>query len=212
MEHLELSFWISPTIISHIKTYSNTYSNNSPFPHISLSNFLLKHRAQEIKTALENIEFQEYDTDLYHFFKSKDFKHIKHLPSILQQFHEFIFSKTATTFFMQLTNETLQHKVGDLHSILLEHTHYLLCHDDKVDSRKIAFILNLSEHFTSKTGGNLQLYSSNSNKEPTTIKTSILPKFNQLNIFTVSDTSFHDISEIVEENKSRISISGWYYN
>lgn len=209
--HLELSYWINPEVLSQVGNYSNTYVSNSPYPHISIPNFLLKDKAEEVKEALFDLEFQEFDTDLYHFFKTIDIKHIENLSQIITEFHEFIFSTKANEFFAKLTSTPLSSKIGDLHSILCQHTHYLLCHDDKVDERIIAFIVNLSDDFKEEDGGALQLYNIDENRQPKEVLKTIIPKFNQLNVFTVSDISYHEISEIEHKDKNRISISGWFY-
>ena len=33
----------------------------------------------------------------------------------------------------------------DMHSLKLENTNYLLCHDDRVEMRKLAFVINFSD-------------------------------------------------------------------
>ena len=207
----QISEWISPDVISKINDLSKTYSQNHPFPHISIPNFLNENKATKIKQALYEIEFQEYNCDLFHFYKSPDFKFIKDLPQILKDFHTFIFSKQAREFFKTLTSLQIHDtKVGDLHSILCQKTHYLLCHDDQVDERIIAFIVNLSEDFVEEDGGALELFNKTDDNKPNEITQQIIPKFNQLNVFNVSPISFHQINEI-ETEKDRISISGWYY-
>ena len=108
-----------------------------------------------------------------------------------------------------MTNTNLSRTKYELHSLKLTNTDYLLCHDDKVQGRKIAFIINLSKDWTEKDGGQLELFNSKNN-EPTTVAASITPKFNQFNIFEVTDKSFHQINEIVS-NKNRISLAGWFY-
>ena len=210
-DHLELSYWINPEVLNQLKFLSSSYQNNSPYPHISIPNFLIEDKAEEIKEALFELEFQEFDTDLYHFFKTIDIKNTENLPKIITEFHEFIFSTKANKFFAKLTSTPLSSKVGDLHSILCQQTHYLLCHDDQVDERIIAFIVNLSDDFEKEDGGALQLYDIDENRQPKQVCKTIIPKFNQLNVFTVSDISYHEISEIEHKDKNRISISGWYY-
>lgn len=208
----EISQWIHPHVIDNCTALSEQFSSAKPYEHISISNFFKEDIAEQIEEALITIEYEEFDTDLYHFFKSKDFKHISKLPPILQKLHAFIFSQECISFFKKLTNTQINsQKQGDLHSILLQHTHYLLCHDDQVDQRSIAFIINLSRNFTANDGGALELFGRDSNKEPTQCQKRIIPEFNQLNVFKVSDISFHQISEVETKDINRLSISGWYY-
>ena len=70
--HLELSSWINSDVIQNLKTYTNEYIHKTPYPHISIPNILIEKKAREIKDALYQVEFQEFNTDLYQFFKSKD--------------------------------------------------------------------------------------------------------------------------------------------
>ena len=67
----------------------------------------------------------------------------------------------------------------DLHSLKLKDTNYLLCHDDDVGDRKIAFIINLSKEWDREMGGELQLFDS-IDGEPKSIAKTITPDFNQL--------------------------------
>lgn len=207
-----LKKWINPTILENISSFKDEFNTAKPYEHISIPNFLQEEVVKKIEEALFLVEYEEYDTDLYHFFKSKDFKHIQNLPKILQEFHSFIFSREVIKFFKELTTTPeIKEKQGDLHSILLQHTHYLLCHDDQVDERIIAFIVNLSRDFAAKDGGALEIFGHNSKDSPTQKENTIVPKFNQLNIFKVSPISFHQISEVESVDKNRLSISGWYY-
>lgn len=213
MTHLSIvKEWINPDILSNIDHYSKDFQNATPYEHLSIPHFFKEEVAIKIQEALMSVEYEEFDTDLYHFFKSKDFKHISKLPQILQDLHAFIFSKECIEFFEKLTHSQINYqKNGDLHSILLQHTHYLLCHDDQVDERSIAFIINLSLNFTQDDGGILELFGHDNDKNPTECKRSIIPEFNQLSVFKVSEVSFHQISEVEAEDKNRLSISGWYY-
>jgi prolyl 3-hydroxylase /prolyl 3,4-dihydroxylase len=70
----------------------------------------------------------------------------------------------------------------------------LLCHDDELEGRRIAYILYLvDEDWTSADGGNLDLYSVDERKQPDRIVTSLLPVWNSLAFFAVSPTSFHQV-------------------
>ncbi|MFP4402298.1 MAG: 2OG-Fe(II) oxygenase family protein [Candidatus Nanoarchaeia archaeon] len=204
--------WIHQDVLSNIEQFSQTFQNATPYEHISIPHFFKEDIAKQIEQALMSVDYEEFNTDLYHFFKSKDLKHISSLPQILQDLHTFIFSTECIELFQKLTNTSINtQKQGDLHSILLQHTHYLLCHDDQVDERSIAFIINLSRDFTKKDGGALEIFAHNSQLEPTQCEKRIIPKFNQLNMFKVSEISFHQISEVEAVDKNRLSISGWYY-
>ena len=87
-------------------------------------------------------------------------------------------------------------------------TCYLLCHDDDLEGRKIAFTLYLS-NLTQPEGGSLCLFSSK-NKFPERIIKKLEPKLNSLVIFEVSKTSFHEVEEVIAK-KQRIALGGWLH-
>lgn len=103
-------------------------------------------------------------------------------------------------------------------------TDFLLCHNDKVDDRCIAFILYLSEDWKNEYGGKLDLFESRLETHqyvpgsctgtkayvPVDVQKSILPKFNSLVFFEVTNHSFHAVSEILKD-VSRFSVNGWFH-
>lgn len=204
---MRLSDWLDNRYLKNIDALSFQFINNRPFEHLSLEKFFKEERVEKLLKALNNLEYYEESHDLYTFFRTIDFKNIVNKDII--EFREFIFSKEFIEFIQKLTKTLNLRTKGDLHSLKLVDTNYLLCHDDKVENRKLAFVLNLTKNWSKDKGGALELFSSK-NKKPFEIEKSILPNFNQFNIFLVSQKSFHQISEVISKN-SRLSISGWYY-
>ena len=47
--------------------------------------------------------------------------------------------------------------------------------------------------------------------QPKQIVKSLIPSWNTLVFFEVSPVSFHQVSEVLSEEKSRLSISGWFH-
>ena len=112
---------------------------------------------------------------------------------------------------------------------------HLLCHDDVIGTRKISFIIYLTEvGWSSEDGGCLELYDAvqeedggNDNDEkkhsststakhrqvPTALPTkTILPNFNTMAYFVVKPgVSFHSVQEVFNVDKPRLSIQGWYH-
>lgn len=72
---------------------------------------------------------------------------------------------------------------------------FLLCHDDELDSRRIAFILYLNS-WKSEWGGNLELFSATESVHPSKVVKSICPDFNKFAFFEVSETSFHQVNTV----------------
>ena len=98
----------------------------------------------------------------------------------------------------------LKRNILDLHGSLYKDTDFLLCHDDQLEGRKIAFLFYLSD-LTEKDGGALAFYS----KDFRTAK-HIIPKFNTFACFEVSPISYHEVQEVVTD-KQRIAIAGWFH-
>jgi Rps23 Pro-64 3,4-dihydroxylase Tpa1-like proline 4-hydroxylase len=202
-----LKQWLSESTISNLEKFSREFESAEPFSYISIDNFLCEDKFLELKDACLLQEFYVEDHDLYHFFRTIDYKNSK-VP-IIVEFREFLKSSEFKSFFEYLVCMKLDTKKMDLHSLRLESGDYLLCHDDDVQDRAIAFILNFSE-FEDVDGGKLELFNS-SNGKPTNICKSIMPKTNRFNMFKVTPgKSFHQIEEVMSE-KQRNSISGWYY-
>ncbi|NWR56668.1 OGFD1 hydroxylase, partial [Bucorvus abyssinicus] len=115
----------------------------------------------------------------------------------------------------------------DISCAKYEYTDVLLCHDDELEGRRIAFILYLVPPWEKSDGGTLDLYSTDEHCEPQQIVKSLVPSWNTLVFFEVSPVSFHQarsclsfilccgyspcVSEVLSEEKSRLSVSGWFH-
>jgi Rps23 Pro-64 3,4-dihydroxylase Tpa1-like proline 4-hydroxylase len=202
---------ISSSVLEQLDTLSKEFQTATPFKHISISHFFTESFAktlyQEHQKLLPNYYLE--DSDLYQFKRTVDVKHLQ--SKKLLDIKQLLFSKEFQNIISALTGITSFSNTGDFHSLLLEQGHYLLCHDDQVQGRKLAFIINLSKDWKKEDGGSLDLFDVDQDGFPKTIVKSITPSFNQFNCFEVSSTSFHQISEVLS-NKQRLSFSGWYYN
>ena len=104
-------------------------------------------------------------------------------------------------------------KVGvgalDLAGSLYKSADYLLCHDDQVEDRKIAYILYLSKKFEEKDGARFILFNEKDGK-PFKEDKKYIPEWNSLMIFQVSNVSFHAVEENFSDN-DRFAIGGWLH-
>ncbi|XP_064526717.1 prolyl 3-hydroxylase OGFOD1 isoform X2 [Pseudopipra pipra] len=98
----------------------------------------------------------------------------------------------------------------DISCAKYEYTDVLLCHDDELEGRRIAFILYLVPAWESSDGGTLDLFSTDEHLQPQHITKSLVPSWNTLVFFEVSPVSFHQVSEVVSR-KCRLSVSGWFH-
>ncbi|XP_042545867.1 prolyl 3-hydroxylase OGFOD1 isoform X1 [Dipodomys spectabilis] len=196
--------WSHRTPLSH----EAIIMDMDPFLHCVIPNFI---RSQEFLEGLQkellNLDFHEKYNDLYKFQQSDDLKkrrepHISALRKLL--FEDF------RTWLSDISNIALESTI-DMSCAKYEFTDALLCHDDELEGRRIAFILYLVPSWDISLGGTLDLYSTDEHFQPKQIVKSLVPSWNKLVFFEVSPVSFHQVSEVLSEETSRLSISGWFH-
>lgn len=185
---------------------SAKFTSAKPFPHIELKNFFEPDFLLPVCSALEKEPFHTKQSDLFQFKQTHDLVSSK--QKALQELRKVLMSEKMISYMEQITGLKLKRGKLDLAGTMYEDTDYLLCHDDQLDKRKIAFLIYLSDMKTSE-GGNLALFSQKKGK-PERIVKKITPRFNTLALFEVSKVSFHSVEEVVVD-KQRIAIGGWYY-
>lgn len=179
-----------------------------PFPHCVIRNFIGEDVfVDNLQKELLELNFNEKSNDLYKFKQSDDLKkrdepHIQGIRSILfQQFRPWLEG---------MIGAELESTV-DFSCAKYEYTDVLLCHDDELEGRRVAFILYLVPHWECSDGGTLDLYKTDSNFLPRDIVKSIVPTRNTLVLFEVSPVSFHQVSEVLSKDKCRLSLGGWFH-
>ncbi|XP_039359118.1 prolyl 3-hydroxylase OGFOD1 [Mauremys reevesii] len=160
-----------------------------------------------LQRELLSLDFHEKCNDLYKFKQSDDLKkrkepHISALRKVLfEEFREWL---------SEVTQVELEPTI-DLSCAKYEYTDALLCHDDELEGRRIAFILYLVPPWEKSDGGTLDLYSTDGHFQPQQVVKSLVPSWNSLAFFEVSPVSFHQVSEVLTEGKCRLSVSGWFH-
>ncbi|KAJ8271897.1 hypothetical protein COCON_G00107560 [Conger conger] len=180
----------------------------NPFPHCVLRNFIQDQTfVENLQRELLNLNFHDKSNDLYKFKQSDDLKkrkepYIAGLRAVLfQQFRSWL---------AEVLQVELEPTV-DISCAKYEYTDILLCHDDELEGRRIAFILYLVPAWDQADGGTLDLYSTDENYLPQKVVKSLVPSWNTLMFFEVSPISFHQVSEVISEEKCRLSVSGWFH-
>lgn len=190
----------------------------------------------------EHISFTPKETDIYKIHQSGDLanldglddKALESLPSLLK-LRDSLYSKEFRDYASQITNSgALSGKKTDMAINIYTPSCHLLCHDDVIGSRRISYILYLTDPdipWKPEWGGALRLYPTtpikSANGEVATVPSadfskSVPPAWNQLSFFTVQPgLSFHDVEEVYHaENKKqlekdggrvRMAISGWFH-
>ncbi|PNI63899.1 OGFOD1 isoform 5 [Pan troglodytes] len=159
-----------------------------PFLHCVIPNFIQSQDFLEgLQKELMNLDFHEKYNDLYKFQQSDDLKkrrepHISTLRKIL--FEDF------RSWLSDISKIDLESTI-DMSCAKYEFTDALLCHDDELEGRRIAFILYLVPPWDRSLGGTLDLYSIDEHFQPKQIVKSLIPSWNKLVFFEVSPVSFH---------------------
>lgn len=181
----------------------------NPFTCTILSNFISNSEFLEnLKESLYSLDFAEKNNDLYKFHQSNDLKKSKD-PHIVA-LRELLYG-SFLGWLREVTGIDLDDTI-DMSCARYESTDILLCHDDQLESRKIAYIYYLvPPNWQAEDGGTLDLFSTE-NRHPGDIVKSLVPKWNNFVFFEVSTISFHQVAEIITDEKCRLSISGWFHS
>lgn len=208
-----LASWLAPKYRAPAALAKNAkaYVTAKPFPHIVLPGIFAPTKAAALRAAVLALHkrggFTHKESDLFSLAQSHDFRNEKSGP--IAQLAAFFKSSEWNAYVRALSHVSLSGKELDIGASLYTSTDYLLCHDDQVTGRKIAFIYYLCDDFAVTDGGALVLLDSKG-KQPGKIVKRYAPKFNTLAMFTVSSKSWHAVEEVMS-NKKRFSINGWFH-
>lgn len=197
----------------HWHNYNNFKKDNlevisKPFRMCKISNFLTNEDLMdEIKNELLDVKSRRNSIDLYQFEQTSDLVNVdsKNLKFLYETFQT-----DLATWLEHNTKIQLNKKIS-MTSSCYSDTDYLLCHDDNMGDRRIAFILYLSKNWTVEDGGALDLFDTDENGLPRNVVKSLIPEYNSLIFFEVVDNSYHQVAEVTSPDKSRWSINGWFH-
>lgn len=188
----------------------------------------------------EHLSFTEKETDIYKIFQSGDLANLdglddsslSKLPSILK-LRDAMYSARFREYLSSVTGSgKLSGRKTDMAINIYNEGCHLLCHDDVIGSRRVSYILYLTDPDTpwqAEWGGALRLYPTKTEKDANgedvqvpspDFSLSIPPAFNQLSFFTVQPgQSFHDVEEVYHPREGedssmkrvRMAISGWFH-
>ncbi|KAF7508964.1 hypothetical protein GJ744_008520 [Endocarpon pusillum] len=225
-----------------LTTYQAAYQDSHPYRHgvipALISDALLRSVRTEILT---HISFTPKETDIYKIQQSGDLANLDGLDSAqladlpsLVTLRDALYSAEFRAFLEDVTGAgKLSGKKTDMAINIYTPGSYLLCHDDVIGTRRVSYILYLTdpdEPWQAEWGGGLRLYATERkrNKRGEEVKVPlpehvkvIPPTWGQLSFFAVQPgESFHDVEEVYhppigrpEEEKKRVrmAISGWYH-
>lgn len=223
-----------------VKQFHDDYAASGPYPHAVVSNLIQEQLLRDVRSEItENVQFTLKETDIYRIHQSGDLANLsnldqeslKRLPSLVK-LRDALYSTEFREWVSEVTGAgKLSGRKTDMAVNVYTPGSYLLCHDDVIGSRRVSYILYLTDPDTPwqpDWGGGLRLYPTEpkQNKKGEEIKVplaewseNIPPSSSQLSFFAVSPgESYHDVEEVyhganADEDKSRIrmAVSGWFH-
>ncbi|KAL8946103.1 MAG: hypothetical protein Q9222_007458, partial [Ikaeria aurantiellina] len=223
--------------------YHEKYSKSQPYKHGVIDSLFEPQLLRDVRAEIQaNLSFTPKETDIYKIHQSGDLANLdglddsslKLLPSLLL-LRDALYSPAFRDFLSKVTaSGPLSGKKTDMAINVYTPGCHLLCHDDVIGSRRVSYILYLTDPdrpWKPEWGGALRLYPTQTHKDaqgkevkvPSPDHTvSIPPAFNQLSFFAVQPgESFHDVEEVFASQSSikgdsnearvRMAISGWYH-
>lgn len=223
--------------------YTSEYAESSPYKHSVITGLiddsLLRNVRNEIK---DNVSFTPKETDIYKIHQSGDLANLDgledealaKLPSLLA-LRDAIYSQAFRDYVSHITGcGPLSARKTDLAINVYTPGCYLLCHDDVIGSRKVSYILYLTDPdkpWQPEWGGALRLFPvfDREGEDGAIAKTTgpdvvkvIPPAWDQLSFFAVQPgESFHDVEEVYHADtkdqlekdggRVRMAVSGWFH-
>lgn len=190
------------------RAYSRTVGH--PFPHHHLRDVFDERFLEAVKEEVLQLEYHPKSNDLYDFLQSNDLKgctapHVTRLREILYSAH-------FRTWLQRITGIEELNDTVDMSCARYIDGSTLLCHDDELEGRRIAYILYLvPKDWNEELGGTLDLFGVDEHNQPNSIVASFTPAWNSLFFFEVNPVSFHQVAEVLTDQKERLSISGWFH-
>ncbi|KAL8855999.1 MAG: hypothetical protein Q9178_007369 [Gyalolechia marmorata] len=232
-----------PGLLQQAEKYQKEYTTSEPYKHGVIQALLRPELLRNVRAEIQNnLSFTPKETDIYKIHQSGDLANLdglddsslKLLPSLLT-LRNALYSPAFREFLSTVTGSgPLSGKKTDMAINVYTPGCHLLCHDDVIGSRRVSYILYLTDPdrpWKPEWGGALRLYPTvlrkdNDGKEVKVPGSdpshSIPPAFNQLSFFAVQPgESYHDVEEVFaqpsdshddgDEARVRMAISGWYH-
>ena len=228
---------------SVLGSYTDEYATSGPYKHAVIHELVDDKLLRSVRDEIRNnVQFTPKETDIYKIHQSGDLANLDglddeslaKLPSLLA-LRDAVYSKTFRNYVSGITGcGPLSGRKTDMAINVYIPGCYLLCHDDVIGSRRVSYILYLTDPdkpWQPEWGGALRLFpvQKQENKDGEVAKTplpdvvkAIPPAWNQLSFFAVQPgESFHDVEEVyhaatkAQQDKDggriRMAISGWFH-
>ncbi|TKA64021.1 hypothetical protein B0A49_11058 [Cryomyces minteri] len=225
-----------------LKQYTDEYAESQPYKHGVIANLINAQLLRNVRDEIrQNLHFTPKETDIYKIHQSGDLANLDGLdnaslgllPSLLT-LRDALYSSTFRHYISTVAGAgPLSGKKTDMAINVYTPGCHLLCHDDVIGSRRVSYILYLTDPdvaWKPEWGGALRLYPAEIMEDEKGDKTKVPspefsevvpPSWNQLAFFAVQPgESFHDVEEVYKRSdgdtnedggRVRMAISGWYH-
>lgn len=221
-------------------SFRKYYEQSGPYPHAVVPSLIQEQLLRSVRREVSNhVHFTLKETDIYRIHQSGDLANLsnlpvealKHLPSLVE-LRDALYSTEFREWVSFVTGAgKVSGKKTDMAVNVYTPGSYLLCHDDVIGSRRVSYILYLTDPdhpWQAEWGGGLRLFPTEvkKNKAGEDIQVplpehslNIPPSFGQLSFFAVRPgESYHDVQEVyhgdnldADGGRIRMAISGWFH-
>jgi len=221
-------------------SFRKYYEQSGPYPHAVVPSLIQEPLLRAVRQEVTNhVHFTLKETDIYRIHQSGDLANLsnlpaealKHLPSLVE-LRDALYSTEFREWVSFVTGAgKVSGKKTDMAVNVYTPGSYLLCHDDVIGSRRVSYILYLTDPdnpWQAEWGGGLRLFPTEikKNKAGEDIQVplpehslNIPPSFGQLSFFAVRPgESYHDVEEVyhgdnpeADGGRIRMAISGWFH-
>ncbi|KIW14731.1 hypothetical protein PV08_07515 [Exophiala spinifera] len=223
-----------------VQSFRQNYASSGPYPHAVVPSLIQDELLRAVRSEIiSHIHFTLKETDIYRIHQSGDLANLsnldaeslKHLPSLVR-LRDALYSSDFREWVSTVTGAgKVSGKKTDMAVNVYTPGSYLLCHDDVIGSRRVSYILYLTDPdrpWQPEWGGGLRLFPTETkkNKAGEDIQVplaehslNIPPSFGQLSFFAVRPgESYHDVEEVyhgpdpeADGGRIRMAISGWFH-
>ncbi|KXS97817.1 hypothetical protein AC578_10532 [Pseudocercospora eumusae] len=225
-----------------VKGYADAYAKSKPYLHTVVSDLINDDLLRSVRNEIqENIHFTPKETDIYKIHQSGDLANLDGLPASaleklpsLLKLRDALYGEDFRKWVSSVSGSgPLSGKKTDMAVNVYVPGCHLLCHDDVIGTRRVSYILYLTnpdKPWKAGWGGALRLYPTDevrgedgkAYKLPRSDWSKVIPPaWNQLSFFTVQPgESFHDVEEVYKRSagededdggRVRMAISGWFH-
>ena len=186
-----------------------------PYPLVKLPSFLAASAFERIKQALGELAFRRRHSDLYEFEQTVDLKHVAN--PIIHELCTELYSERFVRAISRIVGRPLSRTNVDISGQRYQKGNFLLCHDDRLDSRRVAMMIYLTDEgeWRESYGGLLErLRTDHRGHALIDSGHSALssPDSNTAAFFEVTAFSYHQVTPMRDSAPDRLSITLWFHD